>query len=757
MKKTIKSFGLITLMFIMIAIGFSNSTAEAVNYTKADVAAHNTATNCWMILNGNVYNLTTFINSHSGGSFISSECGKDGSALFNGRHSASYLNLLNSYFLGPLINPVLTIVMLTPASPTVAAGGTVQLAATPRDQYDVAFPGTTTTFMSSNVLVATVNNTGLVTGVSSGTATITATSVSGSTSVTGTSIMTVTAPTPVLVLTNVIITPPTSSIMTGETTQLSVSKVDQNGNPIDATITYTSSDISKATVNTTGLVTGVSAGTVTITASAVSGSKSVTGTSIVTVNAIPVLTNISVTPATSLIIPKGEQQLSVSTVDQSGNTIAAALSFISSDTTIATVDFSTGLVTGVSDGVATITTTAIKGSTKITATSKITVKKTSILTIVMLTPASPTVAAGGTVQLAATPRDQYDVAFPGTTTTFMSSNVLVATVNNTGLVTGVSSGTATITATSVSGSTSVTGTSIVEIKPLVLTSISVTPVTSSIIVGGTKQLNVITLDQFGSSISSTLTFLSSNTSLAKVSSTGLVTGVSDGIVTITATATNGATILTGNSKITIASDIIIPVIKMLGESSITIYLNSTYSDAGATAIDNIDGNITSKIVVTNNVDVTKTGSYIVTYNVTDTHGNIATPVVRIVKVIRRSSSGGSGGSNGGSVITPTVPVICPLGDLFSTTTGKRCTVVGGTPGRVLGAGSFNFTLYIKKGSRNNEVMEFQKFINAAGFNCGIADGIFGSKTKSAAMQFQITKGLKGDGLIGPLTRAFLNK
>ena len=63
------------------------SPANTVTYTTAEVATRNTRTNCWTIVSGSVYNLTTYINSHPGGvSAISQLCGKDGTATFNGQH-----------------------------------------------------------------------------------------------------------------------------------------------------------------------------------------------------------------------------------------------------------------------------------------------------------------------------------------------------------------------------------------------------------------------------------------------------------------------------------------------------------------------------------------------------------------------------------------------------------------------------------------------------------------------------------------------
>ena len=56
-------------------------------YTMANVKKNNSAQSCWSLINGNVYNLTTWINSHPGGSSaIRGICGVDGSSSFNGKH-----------------------------------------------------------------------------------------------------------------------------------------------------------------------------------------------------------------------------------------------------------------------------------------------------------------------------------------------------------------------------------------------------------------------------------------------------------------------------------------------------------------------------------------------------------------------------------------------------------------------------------------------------------------------------------------------
>ncbi|MDD4036598.1 MAG: DUF5011 domain-containing protein [Bacilli bacterium] len=75
-----------------------------------------------------------------------------------------------------------------------------------------------------------------------------------------------------------------------------------------------------------------------------------------------------------------------------------------------------------------------------------------------------------------------------------------------------------------------------------------------------------------------------------------------------------------------------PIITLLGEDSVTVIQGEPYVDAGATAEDDVDGNITSKIVVANTVDIDTPGSYTVTYNVTDRAGNAAVEVTRTVIV-----------------------------------------------------------------------------------------------------------------------------
>jgi hypothetical protein len=86
-----------------------------------------------------------------------------------------------------------------------------------------------------------------------------------------------------------------------------------------------------------------------------------------------------------------------------------------------------------------------------------------------------------------------------------------------------------------------------------------------------------------------------------------------------------------------------PVIQLRGDATVNLIIDAPYSDAGATATDKEDGDITSRIVVTNPVNTTLLGTYTVTYAVSDLAGNPAVPVTRTVNVQPQPAADGGGG------------------------------------------------------------------------------------------------------------------
>ncbi|NLL64019.1 MAG: DUF5011 domain-containing protein, partial [Ruminococcaceae bacterium] len=137
-------------------------------------------------------------------------------------------------------------------------------------------------------------------------------------------------------------------------------------------------------------------------------------------------------------------------------------------------------------------------------------------------------------------------------------------------------------------------------------------------------------------------------STVTVTSSGTVNPNIVGTYTITYNATdssgNTATPVTRTINVI---DVSAPVITILGSNPVTINVGSTYTDAGATAMDDVDGNVTSRIVVTGTVSPNIVGTYTITYTVTDTAGNKST-ATRTVNVIDNVLPTVTFGTNGNS-------------------------------------------------------------------------------------------------------------
>jgi hypothetical protein len=86
-----------------------------------------------------------------------------------------------------------------------------------------------------------------------------------------------------------------------------------------------------------------------------------------------------------------------------------------------------------------------------------------------------------------------------------------------------------------------------------------------------------------------------------------------------------------------------PILQLTGPAQIDLTVEAVYTDAGATAIDAVDGDITTLVRVDNPVNTAVVGTYTVTYNVTDRSGNAATAITRTVRVGVRTGTGGGGG------------------------------------------------------------------------------------------------------------------
>ena len=158
----------------------------------------------------------------------------------------------------------------------------------------------------------------------------------------------------------------------------------------------------------------------------------------------PVVTTVAVAPATSSIEIGATTSLTADVRDQSGNAMnGQGVSWISADPAVATVSATSGVVTGVAAGSAAIT-ASVAGKSGV---ATVTVTTPAVASVAIAALAGP-LLLGQSAQLAATLKDRNGVVLSARTIVWSSSSTGVATVDNTGKATGVSVGTATITASS---------------------------------------------------------------------------------------------------------------------------------------------------------------------------------------------------------------------------------------------------------------------------------------------------------------------
>ena len=364
---------------------------------------------------------------------------------------------------------------------------------------------TTITWMSSNPLIATVSSNGVVTGKKAGTVTITAKAFGKSVA------KTIKVVEPSLKVTG------STSLYRGKTTTLKATT------SYSTKVTWTSSKPSIATVSSNGVVTGKKAGTVTITAKAFG--KSVTKTIKV------VEPSLKVTGSTSLYRGK-------TTTLKATTSYSTKVTWTSSKPSIATVS-SNGVVTGKKAGTVTITAKAFGKS--VTKTIKVVEPSLKVT-------GSTSLYRGKTTTLKAT--TSYS-----TKVTWKSSKPSIATVSSSGVVTGKKAGTVYIYANAY-------GKSVKYKLTIKEPALKLNKSSSSIYKGKTTTLKATT------SYRTKVTWKSSNSSIATVSSTGVVTGKKAGTVYIYANAYGKSV----KCKVTVKNPTI-----TLNKSKATAYAGKSYT------------------------------------------------------------------------------------------------------------------------------------------------------------------------------------
>lgn len=334
----------------------------------------------------------------------------------------------------PAVQAAVASVTVTPDVSIGVVGSTQQFTATVRDAAGNVLLGRVVVWSSSPPDFAVVDALGLVTLIAEGVSVVSATVEN----ITGAGQLTVVAAPQVVATVDV--TPAAFSGDVGDTVQLTAVPKDIDGNILSGqTIAWTSSSLALATVSVTGLVTMVGAGTVTITATVSSISDTSTGD--IAPAIVPVST-VTVSPSSFTLYPGSTQALTITLKDTLGNVLTGrTITYSSSNNSIATVS-SSGVVTGVAVGNATITATS-EGKN---GTAALAVIQTPVASITVA-PSSFSINTGASQQLVATPRDGSGNPLTGRTISWGSSDVTKASVSSSGLVTAISSGSVTITAT----------------------------------------------------------------------------------------------------------------------------------------------------------------------------------------------------------------------------------------------------------------------------------------------------------------------
>jgi len=258
------------------------------------------------------------------------------------------------------------------------------------------------------------------------------------------------------------------------------------------------------------------------------------------INAIEIglnpLNSVAVTPATAYVGVGDTTRLAATVLP--ANTTNQRVTWTSSNTSVVTVDAS-GLLHGISSGSAVITATTDEGG----KTASSTVNTGNVAVTGVTIPSTGSVGVNNSITLAAT---ILPANATNKTVTWSTSDAAVASVNQNGVVTGISAGTAKIVATTQDGAK--TASSTITASNILLTSVVFNKTNATVGVGDTTSIRATVAPANASN--KTILWTSSDPSVATVSNTGLVTAVATGNAIIAATAQDAGAV-SSTSAITV--------------------------------------------------------------------------------------------------------------------------------------------------------------------------------------------------------------
>ncbi|MEE8471227.1 MAG: Ig-like domain-containing protein, partial [Dehalococcoidia bacterium] len=341
--------------------------------------------------------------------------------------------------------PVMVSIAVTPESAVVEVGKTQQFAAVGRySDGSTAEITAEVTWSSSDSVVVTIDHTGLAIAEAEGIAEITAT-LGGITS--NSAILNATAA-PVPQVVSIEVTPESSFVSVGDTRWFMAMGTYSDGSTAEITgnVTWSSSDTIVATIDESGLVTAEAEGTAEITAT-LDGTTSDSAILYVIVAPTRVLISIEIAPESAAVLVSETQQFTAMGTYSDGSTadITDDVNWSSSDVTVAVID-DAGLATVLAEGVADIT-ASLEGIASDPAALNIGAPLAPVVVSIEVVPAGATIGVGGTQQFMAT-GTYSDGSMVGITAEVIwsSSDTTVASIDDSGLATGVTVGSVEVTA-----------------------------------------------------------------------------------------------------------------------------------------------------------------------------------------------------------------------------------------------------------------------------------------------------------------------
>jgi trimeric autotransporter adhesin len=433
--------------------------------------------------------------------------------------------------LSPNSNVSLTGIEIVPAKKTIAKGTTVQLTATGSFSNSTQSNLTSVAWEASPSAVAAINAQGKLQGMGEGTAQVTA-SYEG---VTGKAAVTVGPPE----LVQISVSAPQSSLPVGESEMLAAKGTFTDGSTQNLTqsVTWQVSTSNIASVSSGGELKGLSQGTVQISASY----QDVTGTASVAVGTAALMSIAVIAPNPSLPLGESEALTAIGTFsDTTTKVLTQSVNWEVSPSNIASVN-TQGELKALNRGTVRISATY----QQVTGTTSVAVNNAALLSIAVTAP-DPSLPLGESEALTAIG------TFSDTTTEVLTQSVNwqvsasnITSINAQGELKALSQGTAQISATY----ERVIGTASVTVSNAALLSIAVTAPNPSLPLGESEALTAIGTFSDGTTrkLTQSLTWTSSQASVAVVSSSGKVTA--DGMGTAGVSAAVGS--VTGTTSLTI--------------------------------------------------------------------------------------------------------------------------------------------------------------------------------------------------------------